>query len=261
MRKTWIVAIGAVALTVGAVAVVTQLRGDPELGGADGPGGNCADSIEVNGQTWQGVKTEPSGSGSSASFAANTVFCVKAGNMNSGVIGVNPPWPGGSYSTGPNWSPPDADISNYVVYGTVSPPTTTTVPETTTTVPETTTTVPETTTTVVDETTTTTDPEEPELLDLPTTTTEPAGPEPLDVPTVTTPEEPDLNGVPGTVSPDGPEAGDGPTPLDVPGSPIPANPSATPRLPVTGSSLWQVGMLAVGMFAGGIGLRLLTRRD
>jgi hypothetical protein len=296
MRKAWIITIGAAALTIGAVAAITQVRGDPELGEADGPGGNCPRSIEVDGQTWQGVKTDNPGTGSSATFAANTVFCVKAANMNSGVIGLDPPWPGGSYSTGPNWDPPNADISNYVVYGTVNGTTTTTVVDetTTTVVDETTTTVvdettttlvDETTTTVVDETTTTlvdettttlvdettttlvdettttlvdetttTEPEEAELLDLPTTTTEPAGPDPLDLPTVTTPEDPELNGVPGTVEPDGP------TPLDVPVSPTPETPSAAPRLPVTGASLWQVAMLAVGMFAGGVGLRLLTRR-
>ncbi len=252
MRRTWIIALGAAALTVGAVAAITQVRGDPELGEADGPGGNCPRSIEVDGQTWQGVKTDNPGTGSSASFAANTVFCVKAGKMNSGVIGLDPPWPGGSYSTGPKWNPPNADISNYVVYGTVSDTTTTT---TTTVVDETTTTtvVDETTTTLVDETTTTVVDE--------TTTTAPEEPELLDLPTVTTPEDPELNGVPGTVVPDGPAAADGPTPLDAPGTPTAATPSATPRLPVTGTSLWQVGMLAVGMFAGGVGLRLLTRRD
>lgn len=375
MRSKWVIALSAVIITVGAVAAITQLRGSPDSGEADGPGGNCPITVTVDGQTWQGIKTDTPGSGPSRDFAAGTVFCVKAAAMNSGVIGAGPAWAGGTFTTGPNWSPPNADISNYVIYTLVSPTTTTAdtttpppvesrlgltynqdcAPDDTNTwrirpvdvnasvkwelinapgtysgtmnpgdgefwveapraqttailkwdsdgngsldkqspkasgpdltpeshpelfepgakcgpeIPPTTeppvTTEPETTvpTTTEPETTvpTTTEPDGPDPLDLPTTTT-PDVPGPLVLPDLTPPDDLELNGVPGTVTPDVPAGADGPTPLDTPGSPTLQTPVAGPRLPVTGSETWQVGLLAVGLISGGFGLRLLARRD
>jgi hypothetical protein len=118
--------------------------------------------------------------------------------------------------------------------------TTTVVDETTTTV------VDETTTTVVDETTTTVVDE--------TTTTEAEGPVPLEVATTTTaPAGPIQFGVPGE-----------PDVLGVPDAPVPASPSpeSTPQqLPVTGSGLWEMLLLAAAVMGGGIGVRILARRD
>lgn len=51
MRNKWVIALSAALITVGAVAAITQLRGSPDSGEADGPGGNCQMTVTVDGQT------------------------------------------------------------------------------------------------------------------------------------------------------------------------------------------------------------------